>query len=263
MILRILSVALVLTASLGAQTPAPESLIDQLVANAQLYRETLPSLTADETISSESSYMGMFKRHVDAQGTFRALRSVPGAPLNESRQITSLNGKPVDPAKHTVLPSTLFGGFGRFQEMFFTPLNRRCFSFTLLPDPGPGGSRQIAIGGPPELETLHDCMTQRHGLTGLALVDPATRQLVHLERTVPDKVAQESNLAPFASVDCAPTKVGEDTFWLPTEVTGRILTGKVRGQFLAHYSNYHRYTAKVTLLPGTSEVEPDAAPTPP
>jgi len=242
--------------------PAPPELIDHLVANAEEYRATLPSLTADETIHSETSYMCMFKRHADAQGTFRVLRTVDDAQLQESRQIAMLNGKAVEPGKHVALPATLFGGFGRFQEMFFTPQHRRCFAFTLLPEPGPEGTQQIAISVPPELETQPGCTQERHGVTGLARVDPATGQLVHLERTVPDEDVAHTNLAPFASVDCAPTKVGEQTFWLPTEIVGRILNGKVRGQFVAHYSNYHRYAASMSVLPGAVEVDPATAPTP-
>jgi hypothetical protein len=40
-------------------------------------------------------------------------------------------------------------------------------------------------------------------------------------------------------------------------VVGHILSGKVRGEFVAHYSNYHRYAASIKLLPGATEVEPD------
>jgi hypothetical protein len=235
--------------------PAPSALIDQLVTNAAQYRLTLPSLTADESISSESSYLGLFKLHAEAQGTFRVMASAAGGALQESRHITRLNGKPVEPGKHVTLPSTLFGGFDRFEEMFFTPQHRLCFAFTLLPQPAPDGTLQIAIAVPPEVEERPGCTQDRQGLTGLARVDPATHQIVHLERTVPDELARRSNLAPFASVDCAPARVGGQTFWLPTMVVGRILDGKVRGEFTAHYSNYHRYTASITLLPGASEVD--------
>ena len=243
-------------------TPAPVAMIDRLVANAEQFHATLPSLTADETISSHVAYMSMFKRSAEAQGTFRVVRKMPEGKLEESRQITILNGKAVEPGKRIRLPATLFGGFGSFQEMFFTPEHRRCFAFTLLPQPGRDGTLQIAISSIAEMEAQPGCKADRHNLTGLARVDPATGQLTHLERTVPDEIARKTVLAPFASVDCAPAKVGNDTFWLPTEVVGRILNGNLRGEFIAHYSNYHRYTASITLLPGATEVDPDAAPEP-
>ena len=242
----------------SAQMPAPPALIDQLVANAEQYRATLPSLTADESISSEISYLSIFRRHADATGTFRVLRNPASNTLDESRQILVLNGKPVEPGEHASLPATLFGGFDHFQEMFFTPEHRLCYRFTLLPKPGPADSIQVAIAaaGAPS------CDPGTRTVTALVLVDAATHQITHLERAFPDDVAQKSHLAPFASADFAPTKVGDDTFWLPTTVIGRILNGKLKGQFVAHYSNYHRYSASMKLLPGATEVNPSTTPPP-
>jgi hypothetical protein len=259
-------IAVLLPVAIAAQAPAPPApagLIDQLVANAEQYRVNLPSLTADEAIDSEASFMGMFRNHAKATGTFRVLRTEPGVPLQESRQITVLNGKPVEPGKRAQLPATLFGGFGRFQEMFFNPQHRLCYSFTQLPEPGPGGTVQIAISSP-EVSTQAGCTHDPGPVTGLALVDPLSHQLVHLERTIPEQIANRTNLAPFASVDLASTKVGDQTFWLPTTVTGKIANGKIHGEFIAHYSNYHRYTASIKLLPGATEVESTPEPaTPP
>jgi hypothetical protein len=265
MSLRLTFASLLLAAAVSApaQSPAPVELIDQLVANAEQYHANLPSLTADEAIDSEASFMGMFKSHAHATGTFRVLRAAPGVPLQESRQIAVLNGKPVEPGKHVTLPTTLFGGFGRFQEMFFTPEHRLCFSFTLLPQPGPRDTIQIAIASSGGAGQPPACTHDHATLTGLALVDPVAHQLVHVERTIPDEIAAPAKLAPFASVDLASTKVGDQTYWLPTTVTGTILNGKIRGRFLAHYSNYHRYTASITLLPGAVEVEPSPDPAPP
>jgi len=251
------------TPSVGDTQPAPVELgavLDSLVANAEQYRATLPSLTADEHISSEASFLGIFKDHAEAQATMRVIRASPGKPLQESRQIAVMNGKPVEPGKTAKLPVTLFGGFGHFQDMFFTPQHRVCFSFTLLPEPGPDGTLQIGIAGPAAIPAQPGCQQDREGLTGLARVDRATGQLVHLERTIPENVAAKGNLAPFASIDCAPTKVGDETFWLPTVVIGRVQSGKIRGQFIAHYSNYHRYTASIKLLPGATEVAPTESP---
>ena len=250
--------------SVADPQPAPVelgALLDRLVANAQQYRATLPSLTADEHISSEASFL-IFKDHAEAQGTFRVIRASPGKPLEESRQIQIMNGNAIEPGKTAKLPVTLFGGFGSFQDMFFTPRHRLCFTFTLLPEPGPDDTLQIGIAGLEGTPTEPGCQQDREGLTGLVRVDRATGQLVHLERTIPENVAVKGNLAPFASVDCAPTKVGEETFWLPTVVVGRVQSGKIRGQFIAHYSNYHRYTASIKLLPGATEVDPAAAPGP-
>ena len=237
-----------------AQGPVPADLLNHLIANAAQYRVTIPSLTADELIESETSYHGLFRHKVQASGTFRAVRAKSGEPLQESRQIAMVNGKPVEPSDPVLLPVALFGGFGRFQEMFFSPQHVRCFAFTLLPGSGPGGTLQIGIRAVPDLDSQPGCPSGYRGLTGLARVDPVSHQLVHIERTLPDSRETRGG-APFASVDCAPTKVGDETFWLPTEVAGGTPKQFFRRRFVAHYSNYHRYVASVKLLPGTSEVE--------
>ena len=250
---------MVLVSPSVAQTPVPSDLLNQLIANAAQYRVTIPSLTADEFIESESSYRGLFRKKVQASGTFRAVRGAPGEPLKESRQLTTLNGRPVSPNVPVRLPVALFGGFGRFQEMFFTPEHVRCFAFTLMPEPGPGGTLQIAISAAHDLDSQPGCPSGYNGLTGLARVDRASHQLVHVERTLPNLPSNRGS-ASFASVDCAPTKVGEETFWLPTVVAGGTPKQFLRRKFVAHYSNYHRYVASVTLLPGAAEVDPSAAP---
>ena len=250
---------LALVSPAAAQTPVPADLLQQLIANADQYRLTIPSLTADESIESESSLHGLFRNKVQARGTFRAVRGAPGEPLKESRQLTELNGRPLFPNDQVRLPIALNGGFGRFQEMFFTPEHIRCFAFTMMSEPGPGGTLQIGISAIQDLDSQPACPRGYKGLTGLARVNAVSHQLVHVERTLPDLPLNRGG-APFASVDCAPTKVGDETFWLPTQVAGGTPKQFIRRKFVAHYSNYHRYVASVTLLPGTKEVDQTAEP---
>jgi hypothetical protein len=260
MLLRLTLIALLSAEPLCAQNPprpkppaqqSVEDLVDQLVANASVYRATLPSLTAEEDISSDLTILGIYTRHAEAHATFRAIRKSEDTALDESRQITLLNGKPVRPGEHVNLPTTLFGGFGRFQDMFFSPQHRPCFNFALAP-PTLRAPLQINITLNPDAATLRGCEPGLTGLTGIARIDAATGYLIHLERTIPAEVAAKGNHATFGSVDCAPTQVGDETFWLPTLVTGDVIQNKAKGRFTAHYSNYHRYIATSTILPATA-----------
>jgi hypothetical protein len=244
-------------------TPAPAELIDHLVANAEVYRARLPSITANETIESEGSYMTIFRRRVEAKGIFRVIRDPASGELNEQRQVAEVDGKAVEPGQRLNLPWTLGGGFEKFPEMFFTREHRLCYTFTLLPEPGPGNTQQIAIDELPPEQRTPACVASSRGFTGLIRVDPATRQLVYIERTTTDEMAERYHLAPFASVAVAPAKIGDDTFWLPTVVIGTYTRGKVKGKFIAHYSGYHRFTGSITILPGVTAVgSPDSTPAP-
>ena len=265
--LRLILIALLSAATLGAHGQQPtrqpnqppstsslpvEDLVDQLVANASVYRATLPSLTADEDIVSDLAILGLYHKHAEAHATFRAIRKSQDSPLDESRQITILNGKPVQLGEHVNLPTLLFGGFGRFQDMFFTPLHRPCFNFVLA-SPTPRAPIQINITLSPAAATRPGCEPGLQGLTGIARIDPASGYLIHLERTIPPDIAAKGNHATFGAVDSGPTQVGDQIYWLPIIVTGDVTQnkGKARGRFTAHYSNYHRYTATSTILPVT------------
>jgi hypothetical protein len=267
MLSRLTLIALLSAATLCAQTQQPtrqpaqlkpiasqpvEDLVDQLVANASVYRANLPSLIVDEDIVSDLTILGIYTKHAEAHATFRAIRKSDDSSLDESREITILNGKPVRPGDHPLLPVVLFGGFGRFQDMFFSPQHRPCFNFVLEP-PNLRAPLQIDITLKPTAATIPGCEHGLTGLTGIARIDPASGYLIHLERTIPADIAAKFNHATFGSVDSGPTQLGDRIFWLPIIVTGDVIEnkGKQKGRFTAYYSNYHRYTATSTILPIT------------
>ena len=75
MLVRLASL-LLLAPSLASQSAATaparsEPLVDTLVANAEQYRVTQPSFTADEAIDSRLAVMLIYRSHVKAEGTFR------------------------------------------------------------------------------------------------------------------------------------------------------------------------------------------------
>jgi hypothetical protein len=237
----------------AASKSAADDLVDQLIANAALYRTTLPSLTAHEKIVSDASIL-LYKPHAEAEATVRVLRKVPGGPLVESREYTLLNGKQVAPDKHVVLPTNIYDGFDGFQEIFFSAQRRRCFNFTLAPQIAPSASLDLHITLKPDAASLPICPSDMQGLTGIARVDPAAHQLKHLEWTVPQAAEQRVQVL-SASTDYAPTSIGTKTFWLPIDVVQYAINSKnkAKGHFTVHYSDYHQYTATSTILPADPE----------
>ena len=241
-----------------ARPPADDAalnlLLDQVSAHGAAYRATLPSLTADESILSEATGLGIFKQRAQARALFRVVRKSPSDPLVESRQIVELNGKPVAPGQQAHLPLTFQGAFGDALELFFAPALRPCFVFTLSPTASSAQGEQIGFTMRPGGETNPACAHTPPGVSGFALVDPATRQIRHLERTVPETAATARRVAGFVSIDYAPTPVGDQSFWLPTRIEARMGDGKA--QFAATYSNYHRFAGTITLLPTITPVNP-------
>jgi hypothetical protein len=236
-----------------------DSLVDQLIENAGAYRATLPSLAAHETIlSHDSRNLWLLKgaHYAQAEATMRVVRKTPDGPLEESREITMLDGKPVSPDKQVILPTALNGGFWGIIGSFFGGENRYCFNFVLASHPDPNTPYKLSITLRPEAASLPHCPVKASGgMTAVALVADDTHQLIHLEWTLPADFAEKTHHWPFASVDLAPAKLDNETFWLPTAVTGRKGTGKNNIEWIAHYSDYHRYTATSTIVPTSPEQE--------
>jgi hypothetical protein len=76
-------------------------------------------------------------------------------------------------------------------------------------------------------------------------------QVTHIERTVQNPVGKDRTVLGTAAVDFAPTILNGKSFWLPTTITAFTTeTSKTNGvRFTAHYSNYHRFAATVTIVP--------------
>jgi hypothetical protein len=260
--LSLLYAAILCTQAVAQSAPhvTADSLVDQLIENAAAYRATVPSLTAHETIlSHDSGQLLLLKgaHYAQAEATMRVMRKAPDGPLEESRQITMLDGKPVPPDKHVVLPTTLNGGFGGLSGVFFGGENRHCFTFVLAPHSAVDTPYKLAITLRPEAASLPHCPGKAsEGMTATALVAADTHQLIHLDWTLPADFAVKSHHWPFSSVDLAPTKLGNETFWLPTTVIARGGSGKNQNEWIAHYSDYHRFTANSTIVPTSPGQEP-------
>ena len=182
----------------------------------------------------------------------RVLRAASGGGLKETHEMTVYNGKPAtaDQRKGVTQSKDAFVGL---QGMFFSHSARPCYSFALAPQPTQDGLLELHIALSPEYASLPRCMSglgDNTGLTGIARVDPATHQLTHLERTIPNQAGPN---APFASTEYAPAKIGDKTFWLPTVNVTSGISNKAKVHITVHYSDYHQYAATSTILPATPE----------
>ena len=226
-----------------------DQLGDELVENAARDHATLPSLTAHESIVSKVDEHVVFgKNTASAEATVHVVRMSPEGPWTENREFTVLNGKPVAPNTRIVLPFNLADGFNDTQSLFFSVQNRPCYNFALAARAGEDAHLELTITPVSEAATRTQCTAR----SGMARIDPATHRLTHLELT--NSAGPNSSF--FTSIDYAATKVGDKVFWLPSVVTARVVIGKTPNEWIARYSDYHRFTAKATILPADPH-EPD------
>ena len=227
------------------QSPAPQPLLDKIVANIAELHHSLPSLTTQEDILSDLSQHGLYRAHAKAVASLRVFAGAPGEQLNEARTYLSVNGKPVAPGRKNLIPFELNGAFSRVPETYFTPAHLQCYVFTQLPQPASDGSTQLTFASNPDLPET--CANKGISLTGLVRVDLATGQLHHLERTIVTPPTPGQHTTTFISIDFASASIGDQRFWLPSLLTATMDKGY--GHFTAHYSNFHRYTGSLTILP--------------
>ena len=245
---------------LPRDSPGLNDLLARVVANVARYHATLPSITADEDITSSLSQHGLYRARSTAHATLRVSPGKPGEQLDEVRTYLMLDGKPVPAGKKVSVTFELNGAFSRVADSFFLPARIPCYTFTVLPEAAPDGSIQLYFRTNPQL--LGTCTNRKLVISGLARLDPATAQIRHLERSI--STPAEGHNTTSIAIDYAPAMIGGQSIWLPTSLTAELDYGK--GSFSARYSNYHRYTGTVTLLPGVISGEagtPDPALPPP
>jgi hypothetical protein len=82
------------------------------------------------------------------------------------------------------------------------------------------------------------------------IADPETGRIVHSERTIELAIAESDTEVYFGGIDYAPRTLGEQTFWLPSRFYAHDAMNS--GRMFATYSNCHRYTGELKILPGES-----------
>lgn len=227
---------------------AADRLVDELIEYGTHDHATLPSLTAHESIISKVDEHVVFgKNTAKAEATVHIVRKSPEGPWTENREITVLNGRPVTPNTRVFLPFNLEGGFNDIQSLFFSALNRPCYNFTLAAR-SQDALIELTITPAPDAAANTQCLAR----SGIARIDPATHHLTHLEFSTP---ARTNSSLFFNSIDYAATKVGSRTLWLPSIVTTHVVIGKTPNEWSARYSDYHQYTANVTILPADGKTQ--------
>jgi len=225
-----------------------DELLNRVVENVRSYDQTLPSITAEEAISSEMRH-GVYTSRAEAKAVMRVFKAGDDQYLKEVRTFSTVNGKIVPQgARPPEMPFVMQGSFSGFADLFFSQKNFPCYVMTRLSGAAADGTVSYSISINPQAEA--HCNMKGLTLTGLVRIDPQTAHIVHMERSMPVPPAGSSHWVSLEKIDYAPAMIGDQTFWLPTVLTAEYDKGK--GHFSARYSSYHRFTASVTVVPATA-----------
>lgn len=237
------TVLLAIPLLVSAQQTFEEEQIRRVIAYAKAYRENLPSLECDETMLSQRVKNGKVKWEVKVKATLRELRdeNEPGG-FRDDYTFKSVDGKPAKPNfrtpyfVHNVFANSL--GIGE-------SLRPTCFDyrFATLDD---GRTLQFNIDSKPGVRDP-SCNKIPDDYHKMMLIDTASGAVRRVERRISPEFADNNLEIPYVTIDYAPQRLGEDTFWLPVRFEASDLNQE--GRMIATYSNFHRYAGVAKILP--------------
>jgi hypothetical protein len=239
--MKILTFAVVLAIPLpvvGQQTSGEEQL-RRIIAYTQAYRKRLPSLECDETMLSQRVKNGKVKRQVKIEATLRELRDEkePGG-FRDDYTFKSVDGKPAKPTFSTGrLPYFVYRAFANGLAIGDGSLPS-CFRYRFATQDD-GRTLQFNIDSKPGVPDPA-CTKMPDDYHKMMLIDTASGAVRRVERRISPLFADHNLEVPYITIDYAPQRLGEETFWLPIRFEAVDL--HQQGGMIATYSNCHRYT---------------------
>jgi hypothetical protein len=234
-----------------------EDVLTRVRANVTEYKTSIPSFISDESVLSQRFDGEKLKDEMKVESSFEMVRGGSGSDLRETRIKNLVNGRAPKNQKVTP-PFSFIGGFA--DVIAFT--ENKCADYHFAEAPSIGNPIVVLVSGKlPSGNRLSTCSSQIYDLK--AFIDPQTFQVLRLEEAVQDTkmvgivghlpfvaVLSNHNVMSF-SVDYTPVELGGKTFWLTKTVTADLKDKNkpIRLHYEAHYTNYHRFTATVKILP--------------
>lgn len=227
----------------AAQQTSNEEQIRRVIAYVQAYREHLPSLECDETMLSQSVKNGKVKWEVKIKAILRESRDEkePGG-FRDDYTFKSVDGRPAKP--HFRTPYFVYNVFANSLGIGESP-RPACFNYRLdtLDD---GRTLQFDIDSKPGVRDS-SCKKIPDDYHKTMLIDTATGAVRRVERHLSPQFADNTLEIPNVTIDYAPQRLGEETFWLPVRFEAS--DPDREGRMIATYSNCHRYIGVAKILP--------------
>jgi hypothetical protein len=231
--------------SVQAQQPVPaiEKLLPQIYDNAREYLAKLPSLSCNESITSQALKKGKVQKEVKIESVLREVRETTGSNnFSEKHQFMSVDGHPPPPKFN--IPFFVQGGFAN--ALGFQNQDKiDCYDFQLASQES-GKTIKLDIALKPN-NPDSACHQTLKDYRKTVLIEAASGRIIYVERTVSPEDFKLHHEVFFASMEYGPQKMGDETLWLPIRMTAH--DPKNEGQMIVTYSNYHRYAASSTILP--------------
>jgi hypothetical protein len=230
--------------------PSLDVLLNRLDAYAKQYQAAIPSLSCDEQVASQAlNKKGKVTWEMKIESSLREIRTDDAyGSFLEKREFKIVDGRrPRTTFQTSQLPYFVEGGFAGLVG-FKRWEQRECFDYVVT-----SGDQPQTIRLEMTLKTKYtnpSCARIPAGFHRIVIAEPTTGRILHTERTIAPQVAARTTEAYFGGIDYAPQKLGDEIFWLPSRFYAHDAQNTRR--MFASYSNYHRYTGELKILPGLS-----------
>jgi hypothetical protein len=231
-----------LAMSATAQQPATPEQIQHVIDYARNYRANVPSLECDESMLSQRIHNGKVNWEVKINATLRELRDDKGpGGFRDEYTFKTVNGRKAKP--HFRSPYFVYNVFANSLGIGDRPLPA-CLTYraTTLDD---GLTLQLTIDAKPDMRDP-SCDKLPDDYHKTLLIDTASGAVRHVERRISPVYAERNLEIPYVSIDFAPQKLEDQTFWLPIRFEADDL--QLEGRMIATYSNFHRYIGETKIL---------------
>jgi hypothetical protein len=247
------------------KTPTLEEILQRLQKNLDQYDSGVPSIFCDEHVVSSQVEPGSRDQNTITDSVFRLKRTPKPAhesTLDESREIKTVDGKPAT-SQNLDGPTLISGAFEG--GLAVVSLNQTaCMNYTLerINRSRPTEPYIVRFANVLTPQNSAGCLLQEKS-NGRVFIDPASMQITHLELTTPHHaiIPGGSYTSPVVgkrtlTVDYAPVLLGGETFWMPSEIAQRAISGDgtfhpIVWSFRASYRNYHKLEVTSRILPPT------------
>lgn len=249
-----------------ATTPTLGEILDRLEANLNHFDAGVPNLYCDEHIVASQVQPDVGDQNTVIDSVFRLKRALGPDHrdrLVESREIQTVDGE--RPASQNMdLPALISGAFEGGLDVVSRDQSV-CMSYELQrlhrdQAMGPYVIRFSTLLTP---RNSARCLLKENG-KGRAFIDPASLQVAHLEIVTPRHVIIQGSSFRSAiigkrtlAIDYAPVLLGGETFWMPSTIDMRDVSGAgtfhmTAWSYRATYRNYHLLEVTSRILPGST-----------
>jgi hypothetical protein len=245
---------------LGAQQKAPTlgEILQRLEVNLNHYDADVPSVFCDEHVVSSRVVPHERDLYTTTDSVFRLKRVPQGedtTTLQESREVKTVDGRPAG-SQIVEAPALLTGIFeGGLAVVSVGQTSCMNYKLERGKEAGEIVVRFATLLTP---SNTSDCLLQEKS-KGRVVIDAASMQVKHLEIETPKHVIDagdgdtEAEVARRElTVEYAPVLLGTETFWMPSAIGMRAVSGvgfdTTVWTFQATYRNYHRLEVKSRIV---------------